>query len=126
MHDIVNGIATSFGCTARIELTKDYPPLVNNAVQTKICVSVLEDLVGADAVEANVRPTMSAEDFAHMLQVMPGCHVFIGNGSGVHRYPGRALGPCSLHNGSYDFNDELPPVGATYRVRLAENILASR
>jgi hippurate hydrolase len=26
-----------------------------------------------------------------------------------------------LHNGSYDFNDDLLPLGATYWVKLAEN-----
>jgi hippurate hydrolase len=30
-----------------------------------------------------------------------------------------------LHNPSYDFNDELIPIGATYWVRLAEKFLAS-
>jgi hypothetical protein len=29
-----------------------------------------------------------------------------------------------LHNPSYDFNDDLIPLGATYRVRLAEAWLA--
>ena len=37
----------------------------------------------------------------------------------------RALGPqvtlgCMLHNGSYDFNDELLPLGATYWAKLAQ------
>jgi metal-dependent amidase/aminoacylase/carboxypeptidase family protein len=30
-----------------------------------------------------------------------------------------------LHNPSYDFNDDLIPLGATYWVRLAEEWLAS-
>ena len=30
------------------------------------------------------------------------------------------MGPCMLHNPSYDFNDELIPLGATYWVRLTE------
>ena len=29
-----------------------------------------------------------------------------------------------LHNASYDFNDDLIPLGATYWVRLAERFLA--
>jgi hippurate hydrolase len=29
-----------------------------------------------------------------------------------------------LHNPSYDFNDDLLPIGATYWVRLAETLLA--
>jgi metal-dependent amidase/aminoacylase/carboxypeptidase family protein len=70
-------------------------------------------------------PTMGAEDFSFMLQAKPGCYAFIGNGDGDHRTLGHGAGPCTLHNPSYDFNDELLPLGATFWVRLAEEWLAS-
>jgi hippurate hydrolase len=55
-----------------------------------------------------------------MLQAKPGAYCFIANGDGGHRERGHGGGPCMLHNPSYDFNDELIPLGATYWVRLAE------
>jgi hippurate hydrolase len=58
-----------------------------------------------------------------MLQARPGCYVFIGNGDGAHRAGGHGLGPCALHNPSFDFNDELIPLGATYWIRLVERYL---
>ena len=67
---------------------------------------------------------MGAEDFAYMLQAKPGAYCFIGNGDGGHREMGHGGGPCMLHNPSYDFNDELIPLGATYWVRLVEAWLA--
>ena len=63
---------------------------------------------------------MGAEDFSYMLLAKPGCYSFIGNGEGAHRDIGHGGGPCTLHNPSYDFNDDLIPLGATYWVRLAE------
>ena len=33
---------------------------------------------------------------------------------------GHGLGPCQLHNASYDFNDHLLPIGASYWVKLVE------
>ena len=69
---------------------------------------------------------MGAEDFAFMLKEKPGCYVWIGNGQGGHRDQGHGTGPCMLHNGSYDFNDELIPLGATYWVELARQWLASQ
>ena len=81
-------------------------------------------MVGADKVDDKVEPTMGAEDFAFFLQQKPGCYVFIGNGDGDHRSGGHGLGPCNLHNPSYDFNDALLPIGGTYWVRLAEAWLA--
>jgi hippurate hydrolase len=49
--------------------------------------------------------------------------VFIGNGDGSHRAAGHGLGPCMLHNPSFDFNDDLIPLGATYWIRLTEKFL---
>jgi len=67
---------------------------------------------------------MGAEDFSFMLKAKPGCYLFLGNGDGGHRDGGHGLGPCMLHNPSYDFNDELIPVGATFFARLVERFLA--
>ena len=63
---------------------------------------------------------MGSEDFSYMLQEVPGSYVCISNGDGDHRALGHGLGPCTLHNTSYDFNDDLLPLGATYWVRLVE------
>jgi hippurate hydrolase len=37
---------------------------------------------------------------------------------------GHGIGPCMLHNPSYDFNDELLPIGASLWVNLVERFLA--
>lgn len=66
---------------------------------------------------------MGAEDFAYMLQAKPGAYVFIANGDGAHRAGGHGGGPCTLHNASYDFNDELIALGGTYWVELAQRWL---
>ena len=68
---------------------------------------------------------MGAEDFAFMLQAKQGAYAFIFNGDGAHREHGHGEGPCTLHNPSYDFNDELIALGGTYWVRLAKRWLAS-
>jgi metal-dependent amidase/aminoacylase/carboxypeptidase family protein len=69
-------------------------------------------------------PTMTAEDFSYFMLEKPGCYFLIGNGEGAHRMPGHGMGPCTLHNPNYDFNDDLIPLGATMWVRLAEAWLA--
>jgi metal-dependent amidase/aminoacylase/carboxypeptidase family protein len=84
---------------------------------------VMASIVGPSNVEMQ-EPTMGAEDFAYMLQARPGAYCFIHNGDGSHREMGHGGGPCMLHNPSYDFNDDLIPLGATYWVRLAEAWLA--
>jgi hippurate hydrolase len=84
----------------------------------------MKEVVGAENVDDQVEPTMGAEDFAFFLQAKPGCYVFIGNGEGEHRDGGHGLGPCVLHNASYDFNDNLLPIGASFWVKLVEKALA--
>lgn len=125
MRDIAAHTAAAFNAGIEFSFQRNYPPLINHPEQTAIAVGVLQDIVGADNVDTSVEPTMSAEDFAFMLQHKPGCYVFIGNGEGAHRDSGHGLGPCNLHNPSYDFNDDLLPLGATYWVRLVETFLTA-
>jgi len=126
MKEIAEHTSAAFDAEVDFTFNRNYPPLVNHAKETAFAVEVMQGIVGADNVNATVEPTMGAEDFAFMLQHKPGCYVFIGNGEGGHRDSGHGLGPCNLHNPSYDFNDDLLPIGATYWVRLAEAFLKPR
>jgi amidohydrolase len=123
MRAIAAHTAAAFDAQVDFRFNRNYPPLINHANETAFAIQVLQTVVGAQNVDARVEPTMGAEDFAFMLQEKPGCYVFIGNGDGAHRDSGHGLGPCNLHNPSYDFNDDLLPIGATYWVRLAEAYL---
>jgi hippurate hydrolase len=120
MQEMAAGVAAAFNAGIDFSFKRNYPPLVNHAAQTAFAIEAMKAVVGEDNVDANVEPTMGAEDFAFMLQAKPGCYVFLGNGEGEHRAGGHGLGPCQLHNGSYDFNDQLLPIGASYWVRLVE------
>jgi hippurate hydrolase len=123
MRAIAEHTASAFDAQVDFQFIRNYPPLINHAKETAFVIDVMKTIVGDDNVDAKVEPTMGAEDFAFMLQEKPGCYVFIGNGEGAHRDAGHGLGPCNLHNPSYDFNDDLLPIGATYWVRLAESYL---
>jgi amidohydrolase len=124
MAKIAEATASAFDCTATVAFHRNYPPTINSAEATRFAAGVMREVVGSQNVEDHVEPTMGAEDFAFMLQAKPGCYAFLGNGDGGHRDAGHGAGPCMLHNASYDFNDELLPVGTTYWVRLAQRYLA--
>ena len=124
MEEIAQHTAAAFGANVEFSFKRNYPPLINHEQESNFALEVMEDIVGASGVLKKLEPTMGSEDFAFMLQEKPGCYVFIGNGDGNHRTPGHGLGPCNLHNPSYDFNDELLPIGASYWSRLAEQFLA--
>jgi len=119
MRQIAEHTCAAFGLSCEFEFFRNYPPTVNSAKEAEFARAVMVSIVGPDNV-LQQEPTMGAEDFSFMLQVKPGCYNFIANGDGSHRDIDHGGGPCMLHNPSYDFNDDLIPLGATYWVRLAE------
>ena len=123
MKAIAEHTAQAFDAELDFQFKRNYPPLINHAKETQFAISVMKDVVGADMVNTAVEATMGAEDFAYMLQSKPGCYVFLGNGEGDHRTQGHGLGPCNLHNPSYDFNDDLLPIGANFWVQLVQRYL---
>jgi hippurate hydrolase len=126
MREIAQHTAAAFGAEIEFRFHRNYPPLINHKKETTFATKVMQSIVGEENVNPHVEPTMGAEDFAFMLRDKPGCYVFIGNGEGAHRIAGHGLGPCNLHNASYDFNDALLPIGATYWVRLVEAYLPAQ
>jgi amidohydrolase len=123
MKEIAEHTCAAFNATCEFEFARNYPPTINHAAETDFIRKVIGSVVG----EANVvemQQTMGAEDFSYFLQAKPGSFFFIGNGDGSHRAMGHGMGPCTLHNPNYDFNDDLIPLGATMWVRIAEQWLA--
>jgi hippurate hydrolase len=124
LNRLANGIAQAHGCRADVSFLRASPPVVNHEREARFAAEVMREISGSTAVNENFPAVMSAEDFAHMLKVKPGCYAFIGNGDGDHRMPDHGPGPCIIHNTSFDFNDEIIPIGASYFVKLAEKWLS--
>ncbi len=122
MRALAGHTAQAHGVECDFSFSRNYPPTVNHARETEFARGVAVALVGDAAVHA-FEPSMGAEDFAYMLQQRPGCYLAIGNGAGDHRSSGHGAGPCTLHNASYDFNDDIIATGASFWVELARRWL---
>jgi hippurate hydrolase len=123
MRAMSEQLCAAFGARVDFEFHRNYPPTVNHTREAEFVRQVMCEVVGPDQVQT-FEPTMGAEDFSFFLQGKPGAYFVIGNGDGAHRDGGHGLGPCTLHNPSYDFNDQLIPLGATLWIRLAQRWLA--
>ncbi|TAK97412.1 MAG: M20/M25/M40 family metallo-hydrolase, partial [Aquabacterium sp.] len=123
MREMTQHVSAAYGATAHFEFSRNYPPTINHPAETAFARQVMAEVAGADKV-LEFEPTMGAEDFSFFLQAQPGAYFVIGNGDGTHREAGHGLGPCMLHNPSYDFNDDLIPLGATLWIKLAQRWLA--
>jgi len=115
MRRIIDGVADAFGVECSFTYQRRYPPTINHETETTIAAGIAADVAGSANVDIDTAPVMGAEDFAFMLEQVPGCYAFIGNGAGE--------GVCMVHNPNYDFNDDILTVGATYFSRLVETVL---
>ena len=101
--------------TAEVDYKWRYPPVMNDKAATDFAVSVARGFLGEEWLIPNLQPLQASDDFAIMLNAVPGNYFIVGNGMGE--------GGCMVHNAGYDFNDNLLPVTASYWVKLAEAYL---
>lgn len=111
LHEVCAGVALGLGATAHMTYERIYPATVNTRDEARFAVEVAQKIVGHEHVDADMDPSMGAEDFAFMLQVKPGAYLRLGQGG---------EGGCFLHNSRYDFNDEVLPLGAALHAGLIE------
>ncbi|WP_040491125.1 M20 aminoacylase family protein [Ilumatobacter nonamiensis] len=111
MRDLVSGICAAHGATGTVDYSHEFVPLVNTADETAIAIGAAAAVVGAANVNGDGDLVTASEDFARYLERIPGCFIDIGNGE---------HGDCgsSLHNPSYDFNDDALAIGTRYWVQL--------
>ncbi len=111
LAELVSAVALGFGATATLHYERIYPATINSAPQANFAADVAETLVGAEHVVRDLEPSMGSEDFSFMLQAKPGAYLRLGQGG---------EGSCFLHNGRYDFNDDVLPLGAALHASLIE------
>ena len=114
----VDGVALASGVQAELCYLPYYPATVNGTQGAALALAAAR-AVGLQAGEAP-RPAFTSEDFAFMLQRVPGAYLWLGQGSAD---PGPE-GEHPLHHPCYDFNDDALPLGIRWLCEVAERSLA--
>ncbi len=117
LSEVVSLQAQSYGVTADIDYRYGYPVLINHDSPTEFAAKVAASLLGESRVSPQGQPLSGSEDFAYMLERIPGSYLLVGNGDGQ--------GSCMVHNPAYDFNDKILQTGATLFAGLVESYLPS-
>ncbi len=120
IKELVLAQAESFGTQAQIDWRPGYSVLVNTPAETAFAREVALELVGPERVTPQGPPLTGSEDFAFMLEQVPGSYLLIGNGDGD------SAGACMVHNPGYDFNDANLAIGSAYWVLLAQRFLVAQ
>ncbi|RBL81136.1 amidohydrolase [Streptomyces cavourensis] len=111
---IAQSVAHAYGCSADVEYSRVFVPTVNDEALTREVSRIFAESFGDGVLNANATPGTGSEDFAQLLQRVPGCYLNIGNGQ-----------TAPLHNPEYDFNDDAIPHGVKFFVAIARDRLAS-
>lgn len=111
LTELANGIAASFALEAEVIIESGLKPTVNTQAETDLAAQAAQaaGLTLGPAFE----PTMGAEDFGCFLQNIPGAFAAIGNG----------VSCTGLHSPTYDYNDEILPLAATFLAECARTAL---
>ena len=113
-HRAVQATAEAQGGTAEISYRRAYPATINTATEVEQAAAAAAEIVGATSVEREGHPLLAGEDFAFMLERVPGAYFNIGNGPGF-----------SPHHPGYAFNDAAIPHGAAMFAQIVEQELAA-
>lgn len=105
---LAENLAAAQGCRAEVEHWQSGFAVINASAPAETAAASARDLVGDDNFIADMPPSTGGEDFAEMMQVVPGCMSLIGNGA-----DGPSQSP-RLHTPLYDFNDDAIPFGIAF------------
>jgi amidohydrolase len=113
LRRVATGVAEGLGTKAEVDYRLIFAPLVNAPESTRAIADTAAELVGEENVDRNKKPASASEDFAFMLEKVPGAYINLGNGEQS----------APVHNDHYDFSDEAIPYGAAMFGRLVERTL---
>ncbi|MGJ4917161.1 M20 aminoacylase family protein [Bradyrhizobium oligotrophicum] len=112
MRAICAGMAAAFNCEIDVDIRDTFSVLVNQEEQSKVVEEVARTVVEPSKVLTRSTPKMGSEDFADMLQTIPGAYFWVGHDGSV-----------PVHNPGYVLDDKILPIGASMFARIIETRL---
>jgi len=114
MRQIAEGVATAHRVSVNVDFSTEFIETINAEGPTEAVLRAARR-AGLDIVPDR-QPMSFSEDFAHFAAAVPGCLLLLGNGEvGAHGRP--------LHSDSYDFNDDVLPIGVAFWTELVRDRL---
>jgi amidohydrolase len=112
IRSICAGIAAAFQVEIAVDIRDIFSVLVNQEEHSRVVEDVARTIVGPTNVKTRSQPKMGSEDFADMLQAVPGAYFWLGHDGSV-----------PVHNPAFTLDDKILPVGASMFARIIETRL---
>ncbi len=106
IREVATGVASALRATAHVDLIGRCPPLVNDASMAEYLAASARSLLGPDSVVA-AKPEMWAEDFAFVLERIPGAMLWLGVKSSDWPQP------KAIHTPEFDLDESALPIGSS-------------
>jgi amidohydrolase len=119
-EETVRGVAEAMGCQARIDLQRLTPATVNQPGIARIVQAAARCLFPDADIDSSNYVTMGSEDFAFLLEKVPGCFFFIGSAN-----PEKGL-DAGHHHPKFDFNEVVLPRAAALMAVSVVNLLQNK
>jgi amidohydrolase len=111
LEKLCRGTEQALGASISIEFSALLRGMTNDPAVTEICLRAARELVGADRVATDDRPSLGGEDFADYLTEVPGCMVSLGV-----RSPETEV--TALHTSGFDIDERALLIGARLLARI--------
>ncbi|QIG93039.1 MULTISPECIES: M20 aminoacylase family protein [unclassified Bradyrhizobium] len=109
MRAICAGMAAAYDVEIEADIRDTFSVLVNQEEQSRVVEEVARTVVDPAKVLTRSTPKMGSEDFAEMMQAIPGAYFWIGHDGSV-----------PVHNPGYVLDDKILPIGASMFARIIE------
>ena len=121
LQRLIPGIAAAHGATAEVRIEQGFPVTMCDARAVAFGQNVIESEFGADAWRTMASPVMGGEDFAYVLEKVPGAMFFLG---AAHEGDDWSA-CCGLHSNRMVLDEKVMARGAAVHAALAERFLAA-
>lgn len=120
LHRLAPGIAAAHGCAADVHIEQGFPVTLCDDRAVAFGKAVVEDVFGQESWTSLSSPIMGAEDFAYVLEKVPGAMFFLGASHEGDDW--RQC--CGLHSNRMVLDDSVMARGAALHAAIAERFLA--
>jgi amidohydrolase len=120
LHRLAPNIAAAHGCSAEVHIEPGFPVTICDARAVGFGQRVVEEVFGEESWKSLDTPIMGAEDFAYVLEKVPGAMFFLGASHDGDDW--RSC--CGLHSNRMVLDDSVMARGAALHAAIAERFLS--
>jgi hippurate hydrolase len=113
LRRIVTGVAAAMGVAVELSFERRCPATINFEQECELAAMTARTVAGLEGLDQTLSPGCGSDDFAFMLDRIPGAYLWIGNGKDS----------VGLHDPTYVFNDSILEQGIGFWSALVERAL---